>query len=157
MPALVLLELPSLVASLTMLGLFRYSVTLEGTVGTEAGQHIAGQNVVEHNGAHSGAVLHILLGQKMITIFYKSILLHDYKLHNLSLPATIITVGNKVSDDTLKSCANLFSSSYSIWGDQASTISKFTKARQKVKMTGARLQAQCLSHLENTVLVTCHL
>ncbi|KAG1792604.1 uncharacterized protein HD556DRAFT_1239177 [Suillus plorans] len=68
-----------------------------------------------------------------------------------------ITVGNKVSEDTLKACAELFSSNYGIWGDEASKISSFTKAGQKVKMTGARLRAQCLSHPENTVLVTCHL
>ncbi|KAG1732317.1 hypothetical protein EDB19DRAFT_1912157 [Suillus lakei] len=68
-----------------------------------------------------------------------------------------ITVGNNVSDDTLKACADLFSSNYGIWGDKASKISTFTKAGQKVKMTSARLRAQCLSHPENTVLVTCHL
>ncbi|KAG1746511.1 hypothetical protein EDB19DRAFT_1894246 [Suillus lakei] len=44
--------------------------------------------------------------------------------------------GNNVSDDTLKACADLFSSNYGIWGDKAT---------------------QCLSHPENTVLVTCHL
>ncbi|KAG2747358.1 hypothetical protein P692DRAFT_20935657 [Suillus brevipes Sb2] len=68
-----------------------------------------------------------------------------------------ITVGSKVSDDTLNSCAELFSSNYGIWGEEASKISRFTKAGQQVKMTGARLRTQCLSHPENTVLVTCHL
>ncbi|KAG1885931.1 uncharacterized protein F5891DRAFT_968999 [Suillus fuscotomentosus] len=65
-----------------------------------------------------------------------------------------MTVGSEVSDDTLKLCADLFSSNYGIWGDQAATISKFTK---KVKMTGARLRSQCLSHLESSVLVTCYI
>jgi hypothetical protein len=41
-----------------------------------------------------------------------------------------ITVGNKVSDDTLKACAELFSSNYGIWGDEASKVSSFTKAGQ---------------------------
>ncbi|KIK47488.1 hypothetical protein CY34DRAFT_8883 [Suillus luteus UH-Slu-Lm8-n1] len=68
-----------------------------------------------------------------------------------------ITVGNEISDDTLKLCADLFSSNYGIWGEQASMISKYTIAGKSVKMTSARLRAQCISHPENTVLVTCHL
>ncbi|KAG2048769.1 hypothetical protein BDR06DRAFT_1071019 [Suillus hirtellus] len=56
-----------------------------------------------------------------------------------------IRVGSEISEDTLKSCADLFSSHYGIWGEQASTISKYTIA------------AQCLSHPENTVLVICYL
>jgi hypothetical protein len=43
-----------------------------------------------------------------------------------------ITVGNNVSDDTLKACADLFSSNYGIWGDKASKISTFTKAGQQL-------------------------
>ncbi|KAG1778111.1 hypothetical protein EV702DRAFT_1179095 [Suillus placidus] len=39
-----------------------------------------------------------------------------------------ITVGSKVSDDTLNLCAELFSSNYGIWGDEASKVSHFTKA-----------------------------
>lgn len=41
-----------------------------------------------------------------------------------------IIVGNEISDDTLKSCADLFSSNYGIWGEQASMISKYTIAGQ---------------------------
>lgn len=41
-----------------------------------------------------------------------------------------MTLGSEVSDDTLKLCANLFSSNYGIWGDQAAIISKFTVAGQ---------------------------
>ncbi|KAG2032821.1 hypothetical protein BDR03DRAFT_873303 [Suillus americanus] len=63
-----------------------------------------------------------------------------------------MTVGSEVSNNTLKLCANLFSSNYGIWGDQTATISKFTVARKWVKMTGARLQSQCLSHPESSVL-----
>lgn len=37
-----------------------------------------------------------------------------------------IRVSSEISEDTLKLCADLFSSHYSIWGDQASTISKYT-------------------------------
>ncbi|KAG1868786.1 hypothetical protein C8R48DRAFT_771555 [Suillus tomentosus] len=68
-----------------------------------------------------------------------------------------IRVGSEISEDTLKSCADLFSSHYGIWGDQASTISKYTIAGKNVRMTSAKLRAQCLSHPENTVLVTCYL
>ncbi|KAG1900713.1 uncharacterized protein F5891DRAFT_1031492 [Suillus fuscotomentosus] len=41
-----------------------------------------------------------------------------------------LRVGSEISEDTLKSCADLFSSHYGIWGDQASTISKYTIAGQ---------------------------
>ncbi|KAG1814629.1 uncharacterized protein BJ212DRAFT_1274027 [Suillus subaureus] len=68
-----------------------------------------------------------------------------------------MTVGSEVSDNTLKLCANLFSSNYGIWGNQAATISKFTVAGKQVKMTSARLQSQCSSHLESSVLVTCYI
>ncbi|KAG2140439.1 hypothetical protein BD769DRAFT_1350019 [Suillus cothurnatus] len=68
-----------------------------------------------------------------------------------------ITMGNEISDDTLTACTNLFSSNYGVWGQQASTISKHTIPGKHVKMTGARLRAQCLSHPEHTVLVTCYL
>ncbi|KAG2142816.1 uncharacterized protein EDB93DRAFT_1088480 [Suillus bovinus] len=69
----------------------------------------------------------------------------------------VITVGSKVSEDTLKSCADLFSSDYGIWDDQASTISKYTLAGKRVKMTAAKLRTQCLSHPENTLLVTYYI
>ncbi|KAG1789109.1 hypothetical protein EV424DRAFT_1624709 [Suillus variegatus] len=68
-----------------------------------------------------------------------------------------MTLGSEVSDDTLKLCANLFSSNYGIWGDQAAIISKFTVAGKNVKMTGARLRSQCLSHPESSVLLTCYI
>ncbi|KAG2147806.1 uncharacterized protein EDB93DRAFT_1240545 [Suillus bovinus] len=42
---------------------------------------------------------------------------------------------SKVSEDTLKSCADLFSSDYGIWGDQASTISKYTLAENTLLVT----------------------
>ncbi|KAG1847646.1 hypothetical protein DFJ58DRAFT_663154 [Suillus subalutaceus] len=68
-----------------------------------------------------------------------------------------MTLGSKVSDNTLKLCANMFSSNYGIWGNQAATISKFTVAGKQVKMNGARLRSQCLSHLESSVLVSCYI
>ncbi|KAF8812722.1 hypothetical protein BYT27DRAFT_6406453 [Phlegmacium glaucopus] len=66
-----------------------------------------------------------------------------------------VQAGNAITDDLLESCAKLFSSNYAVWGELASTISKFTKPGQSVKMTGQKLRAQCLSAPERTVLVTC--
>lgn len=37
------------------------------------------------------------------------------------------SVGNDISDDLVRSCADLFSTNYGVWGDSALTISKFTK------------------------------
>ncbi|KAG1777586.1 hypothetical protein EV702DRAFT_1197205 [Suillus placidus] len=68
-----------------------------------------------------------------------------------------ISVGNEISDNILNACAKLFSSNYGFWGKQASTISKYTIPGKNVKMTGARLREQCLSHPEHTVLVTYYL
>ena len=41
-----------------------------------------------------------------------------------------VTIGTDIADDLLKSCADLFSSNYGIWGAKASIISKYTKAGQ---------------------------
>ncbi|KAG1799575.1 uncharacterized protein BJ212DRAFT_1488293 [Suillus subaureus] len=72
-----------------------------------------------------------------------------------------MTVGNEVSDDTLKLCTNLFSSNYGIWGDQAATISKFTVAWKQVKMTGASvkviLKAKCILRASASARTLCPL
>jgi len=39
-------------------------------------------------------------------------------------------VGTEIGDDLLKSCAELFSTNYGIWGEKASTVSWFTKPGQ---------------------------
>ncbi|KAG2134010.1 hypothetical protein BD769DRAFT_1627403 [Suillus cothurnatus] len=72
-----------------------------------------------------------------------------------------ITMGNEISDDTLTACANLFSSM--VFGANRQAPSQSTQylvilcTGKNVKMTGARLRAQCLSHPKHTVLVTCYL
>ncbi|KAF8496763.1 hypothetical protein F5888DRAFT_1702354 [Russula emetica] len=66
----------------------------------------------------------------------------------LPIPPTSVSLhfcaldGTKVSNDLLDSCAKLFSANYGIWGEKASTISKFTKPGQRVKMTGGKLKSQ---------------
>ncbi|KAG1775130.1 hypothetical protein EV702DRAFT_1120677 [Suillus placidus] len=63
--------------------------------------------------------------------------------------------GTAISDDLMKSCAQLFSTNYDIWGEKASSISKHTKPGQPVKMTGSKLRSQSVSVPDHTVLVTC--
>lgn len=38
-----------------------------------------------------------------------------------------VTLGTEISDDLLKSCAQLFSNNYGKWGEKAITISPYTK------------------------------
>ncbi|KAG1731980.1 uncharacterized protein EDB91DRAFT_1152670 [Suillus paluster] len=64
-------------------------------------------------------------------------------------------LGTAISDDLIKSRAQLFSTNYGIWGEKAISISKYTKPGQSVKMTGSKLRSQCVSIPDHTVLVTC--
>ncbi|KAG1882072.1 hypothetical protein F4604DRAFT_1577611 [Suillus subluteus] len=69
-----------------------------------------------------------------------------------------MTLGSEVSDDTLKLCANLFSSNYGIWGDQAATISKFTVAGQETGQNDwCQTMIPVFVYLESSVLVTCYI
>ncbi|KAG1836467.1 hypothetical protein DFJ58DRAFT_719089 [Suillus subalutaceus] len=44
-----------------------------------------------------------------------------------------------------------------LYNQQASAVSKYTVPGKNVKMTSAKLRAQCVSHPKHTVLVTCYL
>ncbi|KAG2118382.1 hypothetical protein DEU56DRAFT_761262 [Suillus clintonianus] len=50
---------------------------------------------------------------------------------------------------------HLFSYAPRILGEKASSISKYTKPGQPVKMTGTKLQSHCVSIPDHIVLVTC--
>ncbi|KAG1746958.1 hypothetical protein EDB19DRAFT_1848448 [Suillus lakei] len=63
--------------------------------------------------------------------------------------------GTAISDELMRLCAQLFSTNYGIWGEKASSISKYTKSGQPVKMTGSKLRSQSVSIPDHTVLVTC--
>ncbi|KAG1875710.1 hypothetical protein F4604DRAFT_1761561 [Suillus subluteus] len=63
--------------------------------------------------------------------------------------------GTAISDDLMKSCAQLFSTNYGIWGENATSISKYIKPGQPVKMTDSKLRSQSVSIPDHTVLVTC--
>jgi len=38
-----------------------------------------------------------------------------------------VILGTEIQDDTLNTCASLFSNHYGVWGEQAETVSRFTK------------------------------
>lgn len=66
-----------------------------------------------------------------------------------------VVSGTAISDDLMESCAQLFSTNYGIWGEEARNISKYTKPGQPFKMTGSKLRSQSASIPDHTVLVTC--
>ena len=58
--------------------------------------------------------------------------------------------GPDILDSLMDACAALFSSNYGVWGPKVPQ-----RQRKRVKMTGARLRAQCVSKPSQTILVTC--
>ncbi|KAG2064000.1 hypothetical protein BDR04DRAFT_342091 [Suillus decipiens] len=71
---------------------------------------------------------------------------------NTSITYNVVS-GTAISDDLMESCAQLFSTNYGIWGEEAKNISKYTKPGQSVKMTGSKLRSQSASIPDHTVLV----
>ena len=80
--------------------------------------------------------------------------------------------GPEISDNLMNICASLFSENYGIWSPQVpqKNLKGFYKlgffwkkayhslplfAGKRVKMSGVRLRAQCVSNPMKTVLVTC--
>jgi len=63
-------------------------------------------------------------------------------------------LGSDVSQNQLEACADLFTKNYGVWGPRAQEISRFLKDGTRVKMSAAKLRAQCL--VGDACLVTCH-